>query len=254
MQLTLIFLASLTLLSTFLLAPTPSHASPTPIQIAAPLKRMTNAERLSRGLPPNAPVFKRLQPGQHQNQDRDAPTRVLAARASPSSVPPNRPVSLSGRIQVRTVEGNSVGYVRNWESGIFSTLPTDQLHVQFNTTASGKGPFDIIATNPNFPAPFYVGAKSGSLDFGRGNSNYASLSDVEKKPFGPGLSQSALWSLDPSTKQLIPHWVNSDHRTVRTQIGVDLRNNYLAFTGDVQAFNKANFWPISEVQFFLVPV
>lgn len=39
--------------------------------------------------------------------------------------------------------------------------PVDELHVKISTTKSG-GLFDILATNPKFPPPFYIGASSNN--------------------------------------------------------------------------------------------
>ncbi|KAI0073513.1 hypothetical protein K474DRAFT_1710642 [Panus rudis PR-1116 ss-1] len=218
-----------------------------------PAKRMTNAERLARGLPPNAPIFRRALPG------RDlTPTRAYAAkRGSPSSVP----VTLTGRIQVRWIEGDaSYGYVENSQSGINGVNfggPIPELHVKITTTSSGAGPFDIEAINPNFPSPFFVGASSNEfappVAFGPGNSNAASLDNVKQTTPVSGISQSSLWSFDPTTKELTPHWVNPDGSVAETVIGFDIRNNAIVLTGDIAAYNAHNTWPVTPVHFFLVP-
>lgn len=84
-------------------------------------KRMTNAERLARGLTPNPPKFKRVLPGIHES-----PTNVLAAKrsasasasASPSPTPSSLPKIYTGRIEVRNLQGDSYGYVENSQNGV----------------------------------------------------------------------------------------------------------------------------------------
>ncbi|CAL1715062.1 unnamed protein product [Somion occarium] len=211
-------------------------------------KRMTNAERFRRGLGPNAPVFKRVLPGSGEK-----PTGVIAAKRSKTS---SLPVTYTGRIEVRNLEGHSFGYVWNSESGVSGVNfhgPVDELHVKISTTKSG-GLFDILATNPKFPPPFYIGASSNNAaaTLGPGLPAGVGLGTVEQTPPGPSAAQSAIWTINRATKLLTPHWVNPDGSKPTTSIGLDLRNNYLTFTGDIAAYNAANTWPVGEVQFFLV--
>ncbi|KAG5641911.1 hypothetical protein DXG03_003978 [Asterophora parasitica] len=136
-----------------LIAAFASSASCSPVQ-------ETNAQRMARGLPPLAPKFGRTVPGRRE------PTKVWAAKRTASS--PLPPVSYSGRIQARDEAGNALGVVKNTNSswtieGLNLNDSDPDLHVSFTAPASGKGPFDILATNALFSDPYYVGAAGTPL-------------------------------------------------------------------------------------------
>ncbi|KAJ3483476.1 hypothetical protein NLI96_g6293 [Meripilus lineatus] len=217
---------------------------------AGVVRRLTNAERFARGLGPAPPVFKRVLPGV------ETPTRAyeVEKRAKPSGTPP---VNYSGRIQIRNKDGSSLGYVVNNPSGVSGSNfggPQNELHVTFTTTSSGAGPFDIIATNPKFPPPYFIGGAGTTVS---GEFNAVSFQHVQQtspgsRPFAGG--ESAIWSLNTSTKELTPQWVNPDGSKPKTFIGFDIRNNGLFLTADIANFNAHHTWPISEVHFFIVPV
>jgi len=219
----------------------------------SPIRRVTNAERLKRGLGPMPPMFKRVLPG------GQLPTRTTAAkRAAPS--PSSRSVVYTGRIEVRTLDGSSYGDVINAQYGINGVNfggPIPALNVQFTTDSSGTGPFNIFATNPNFPAPHFVGATTHDFaTLGSNSGTGVSLGNIRQTPPNSHLSggESAIWSIDPTTKEIKAHWVNPDGSKIPTFIGVDIRNNAVVFTGNIALYNQQHTWPISEVKFFLANI
>ncbi|KAF9466089.1 hypothetical protein BDZ94DRAFT_1234072 [Collybia nuda] len=219
----------------------------------------TNAQRMARGLPPSAPKFGRTLPG--------------AKRTYTSAIPR---IPYSGRLEVRQEDGSVAGYVRNsnssgaiskfdHSSGLNFLGPEQELHVSFTAPFSGNGPFDIVASNPLFPAPFYVGA-SGTADINSiaGDSrNTISFSNVEQTPKNTipiasatdGLNtfiESAIWSINPKTKELKAQYINPDKSKPETIIGYDIRANRLFFVGNITAYNVNNDTPASTVQLYLV--
>lgn len=220
-----------------------------PAQVGV-VRRLTNAQRMARGLGPAPPVFKRVLPG------HETPTRAyeVEKRAKPSGTPP---VTYSGRIQIRNNEGHSLGYVVNTFSGVSGSNfggPQDELHVTFTTTSSGAGPFDIIATNPKFPPPFFIGGAGITIS---GQFDSVSFQHVQQTSPGSRPSkggESAIWSVNPNTKELTPQWINPDGSAPKTFIGFDIRNNGLFLTASIENFNSHHTWPISEVHFFIVPI
>ncbi|KAK7687872.1 hypothetical protein QCA50_009091 [Cerrena zonata] len=253
MRVLISLLAFLTFLSTV-----SAFAFPPSAWDAPGKKRMTNAERLARGLTPNPPRFKRVLPGIH-----DTPTNVLPAKrsasasasASPSPTPSSLPKIFTGRIEVKNLQGASYGFIENSQSGVNGVNfggPIDELHVKVISNTYG-GVAQIQATNPEFDAPYYLGGSSTTPQtLGSGFSAGVSLDHVEKAPVGSGATESAVWKINPITKQITAQWVNPDGSRPRTKIGLDIRNNHLVLTGDISAYNGANTWPISEVKFFLV--
>ncbi|KAI0788761.1 hypothetical protein C8Q75DRAFT_734034 [Abortiporus biennis] len=206
-------------------------------------KRMTNAQRLSRGLGPAPPVFKRIVPG------RDLPTRTAEKRAAPS--PSSFPSTYQGKIEVRTTEGHSYGFVINEASGVNGVNfggARPALSVKITVPRFGSTPVDIIPINPAFPAPHFIGGS------GQGISPGVALSNVPHTDAGSNpvnVTESAIWSLDKTTKQITATWIDTDGTKVPVVLGVDLRNNGLFLTKSIDDYNKHSTSSISEVQFFL---
>lgn len=232
-----------------LLASYTVYAAPAEVGIA---RRMTNAQRLARGLGPAPPVFKRVLPGRAETPTRSFDEEKRSPK--PSATPP---VTYSGRIQIRNNDGSSLGYVLNAPWGVSGSNfggPQEELHVTFTTTASGAGPFDIVPTNPKFPAPFFIGGSGSTIS---GEFDTVTFQHVQQTPAGSRSSkggESAIWSVDTGTKELTAHWVNPDGQKPKTLIGFDIRNNGLFLTADINNYNSHHTWPISQVHFFLVPI
>ncbi|KAF9038436.1 hypothetical protein BJ165DRAFT_387077 [Panaeolus papilionaceus] len=225
---------------------------------------LTNAQRLARGLPPRPPKFMR-------DRDLRRATPVLEARhnnggGGPPNPPnprpsPQPPVTWTGKLQVRSQsDGSSRGYVRNWSgsapiSGInFLSGSEPDLEVSITFKPQSPKQLDILATNPAFTAPFYVGA--GGSNLVPKERSVLSFTNVKKTPPGgrpgPAKVESAIWSLDTTTKKLTALWINEDGSEITAQLGYDVRANALFFVSDVDAYNMAiPYYPISAVDLFL---
>ncbi|KAL1747822.1 hypothetical protein HDZ31DRAFT_80122 [Schizophyllum fasciatum] len=213
---------------------------------AAPLE--TNAQRFARGLPPLAPAYLRRTSGTES-----------AEQGHPSAKPP---VTYTGRLEVRLADGHVLGSVRNWEgassiSGVAFGGSDEELSVSFSTSGGNK-PFDILATNPKFPAPYYVGAYGNSA-LAKGSYATIGFNNVGQTPAGSkpvkvndAYYESAIWTFNPKTKGLTPHFVNPDGSKPKTQLVYDARANALFFVGDVEAYNKQfYYYPVSAVSLYL---
>jgi len=216
----------------------------------------TNGQRLARGLPPLPPRSL-------------SSTPVLKARGASTSALPS--VTLTGRLQVRNHDdGGVLGNVRNWAnpgtiSGV-NFLGADQdLLVKLTYKSSHPSHIDILATNPAFPAPFYVGAGSpssaGVPGLWHGSRSTVGFTNValtpgHAHPTQPsGLDEyeeSAIWKLDHTTGKLTAQWINDDDSKPPTTLAYDIRENSLFFVGDIDAYNQNNDLPASAVDLFLV--
>ncbi|KAH7870632.1 uncharacterized protein C8R40DRAFT_635085 [Lentinula edodes] len=217
-----------------------SNASPT---------KDTNGYRLARGLPPLPPRdFGRNKPGYE-------PTPVLRARASPS---PSSVARFSGRLQVRFNNGSTIGYVQD-QSGLPVSGGSD-LQISITTSSTRKEQLNIVATTTNFPSPSFVGASSqgsGNATIGTGSSNFVHVSIVQKtdvlsKPIKSGNGntsvESAIWTVDLSTKELTAQYVNQDGSLPTTFLVYDNATTNLYLTGDTTASNAS----VTPVKLFLV--
>ncbi|OBZ74148.1 hypothetical protein A0H81_05920 [Grifola frondosa] len=191
---------------------------------------LTNAQRLVAGLPPLRPKFRRTFPGQVQN--RDDPTPAFGAKRAAASV---KPVTFNGRIQATYTSNNTVaGFIENLATGL-----------------GGLRPFNVIATNAAFKAPFFIGINGTitttvtgiiSLDIGLGSPNTLGLTNVGQ----------TIWSFNSRTTELTPQWINPDGSKPITTIAYDVLNNVLFITGDLVSYNSTHpAAPASEVKFFL---
>lgn len=214
--------------------------------------RETNADRLARGLSPLSPVRRS--------------TGTDSARRSVSS--PLPPTTVTGRLQVRYVNGGSnAGFVRNWEGGApisgVSFLGGDE-ELQVSVTYSPTSPtgLDILATNPKFAAPFYVGASGGLKKYESNSGDTLGFTNVGQTQPGSiptqvgsvsSLVESAIWTIDPSTKKLTATWINGDGSSFTPTLAYAVRENSLFFVGSTQAWmdGHPNYF-ISAVELYLV--
>ncbi|KAJ7116025.1 hypothetical protein C8R44DRAFT_220288 [Mycena epipterygia] len=225
------------------------------------LGKETNASRLRRGLPPLPPRF--------LSRNKGA-TASMTVSSRPSSTPRPRSSVRSGRIQVFAANGSSLGYVRNsTPMHAFIPLPQSRLiHLIFRNginleadsahdlrvEIAGEAPFDIIITNPNFPAPFYLGALS-SRNLALHDLTTIVLSNVDQARGAAasrkGFVQSSIWSIN-SSKELEARYVNPDGTKSPLLIAFDAHENELHFVGDIDFYNSANpDFPASAVKFYL---
>jgi len=214
---------------------------------ASPAKD-SNAYRLAHGLPPLAPRnFGRNVPG-HE------PTPVLRARASASASPSSVPKQ-SGRLQVRAENGTTIGYVQD-KLGLPVSHGSD-LKISIAASAARKEHLDVVATATSLPSPFYVGASSHGSDNATivpGSTNSLLFSNVTRTDPGSrpiksngALVESAIWSLNSTTKELTAQWVNNDGTLPTTFIVYDQASSELLFVGDTNLSSST-----SEVKLFVV--
>ncbi|KAH7909553.1 hypothetical protein BJ138DRAFT_1155001 [Hygrophoropsis aurantiaca] len=228
----------------------------------------TNAERFARGLPPLPPKFGRSHPGQARNPSSAfVPDRVnIVVSPSPSSKPHINQLfyKYAGRIKVVSYDGEPLGYLRNWQTGSVSGVNAGgvdtELHVTFKSVRSEDHLFNIYATNPNFPAPYYIGT-STTATLGPGLQSSVAFANVDQTPpksppvtVGNFSYESAIWSFDHKTNEITAHYVNPDGSTPKTTIAYNIWDNTIFFVGDIDAFNNATSDPdylASPVTFFL---
>ncbi|KAJ3999981.1 hypothetical protein F5050DRAFT_1804571 [Lentinula boryana] len=211
----------------------------------------TNGYRLARGLPPLPPrEFGRKKPGFE-------PTPVLRTRASPS---PSSVVRYTGRLQVRSSDGSTIGYVQD-KLGLPVSGGSD-LTISMTASSTRKKQLNIVATTASFPSPFYLGASnqgSGNATIGTGSSTFLQFSNVQKtdalsQPVrvksgnGDTSVESAIWAINSTTKELTAQYVNPDGSLPNTILVYNDANDRLYFVGDTAAFNTS----VAQVNLFVV--
>ncbi|KAG6813167.1 hypothetical protein H0H92_013574 [Tricholoma furcatifolium] len=216
-----------------LLAALASHVSCGPAE--------TNGQRMARGLPPLPPKFGRTVPGK-----RD----------------PWQPTPAWGCLEVRNASDIVLGRVKNTNSsstigGLSLSVDDGDLKVSFDVPQSG--PFDILATNPQFSEPYYVGAAGTSdvdtLDLA--NPDTIAFTNVQQTSPNsiPVLStynstlvvESALWSFNSQTGQLTAQYINPDGSLPSTVLAYDDQANNIFFVGDIDAYNAINNNPAAVI-------
>jgi len=219
----------------------------------APAKRLTNAERITRGLSPHKPNFARRQ----------------AAKARRSSTPC---VPTTGVIGVQTGTGtlflgppNSFGEFQptgDQSSAIAISFCADDTSSTFDiqTTAGGFSNFPYLA--------FVEGFANTSPDLQSGSPNYAYLASSTQTPAGsPAVTQpnsfsaaagipegveTNVWTLDPATNALTPSWINSGGSAASVSLVYVSAANAFAITGDSGAFDN-NFGTTTPASFTFIP-
>ncbi|KAH6910621.1 hypothetical protein BKA70DRAFT_1424277 [Coprinopsis sp. MPI-PUGE-AT-0042] len=208
--------------------------------VSALTVREINADRLARGISP-------LQPQGMQRANRRA-SGIDGAR--PTLVSPAPPTTVSGRLQVRLDDGG--GFVRNWEgsgpiSGVNYASGLDpDLEVKLIYSPSSPQRAKIQATNARFPAPFFVGANNGPTKLeGSESLGFTNVAETQPgdlpTPLGTDVFyESAIWSFNPTTKQLKAFWINADNTTQEAILAWNLKFNILFFVADIDAYNEAS--------------
>jgi hypothetical protein len=220
--------------------------------VASPVASDSNAQRLARGLSPRAPKFSRMIPGVAPPLVENV-SRVSSAKRGVTSPTPDK--TYTGKLQVRYTDGTVAGFVRNWSGGgTISGIAFVDAPLEVKFTVSGPGPFDILATNPAFPAPYYVGA-SGSQTQNYGKESTLGFTNVAQTPAGARPTngyESAIWSFDPQSKKLSAKWVNPDGSSVNANLVYSVRENSLFFAGDIPTWMQQhpNYF-ISAVNLYL---
>ncbi|KAI0750499.1 hypothetical protein C8Q74DRAFT_372225 [Fomes fomentarius] len=227
----------------------------TPLPKLRPAAHLTNAQRLSRGLPPNRP---RAYHGHRK-----------AVRPRQSSTCPQK----TGTIAVNIADLGA-GYVARSANSFgeytFTTDPAEVLSVSIPQCETASGFFEIAPLDDNLDQPYLggtVGFASTSNDLQPDSLNYVYLTATNSVPRGPATfsgnsfsdavgstrrdSESAIWALDTSNR-LTPSWVNTDGSTPAVALVFVPSSGAYALVGGVDAF-VANVGSANNATFTFVP-
>jgi len=222
---------------------------------------MSNAKRLSLGLPLNPPVRRSLAKKAH-----------LAKR---SSIPP---LVVGGYILVTNLDTATVlGYISPTfndfkEYGNLVSTTSSALKVSLSYDALSPSQIEITAINGADPsAPLFggiVGYASSSDDLGSGNPNYQYIGGVTHTPVGAPPTDSAnsfedatqidenvescIWNYNILTGALTPQWINTDGSTPANSLMYVSDEPLFAITGDAAEF-KSFYGLGASVSFTFVP-
>ncbi|KAI0350771.1 hypothetical protein OH77DRAFT_1430576 [Trametes cingulata] len=223
------------------------------VPLAGPEARLTNAQRLARGLPPRAPHF---------NTRR----RALAARQSSVPCP-----QVTGTILTKDLDGNVFGYVAHAPNAFGEYGKTDNAADALSVvirTCDTTAPFEIdtlngAADHTRFGAILGFASTSSTID--STSFNYAYFGGTDSVPYGPaqvtpntfsaasGIPEgveSTIWTL--SGNDLKVTWVNPDGSTPAEHLIFVPSSGAFALTGNVGLF-QGNFGSVTEVTFTFVP-
>ncbi|EIN06340.1 hypothetical protein PUNSTDRAFT_127647 [Punctularia strigosozonata HHB-11173 SS5] len=221
-------------------------------------ERLTNAQRLSRGLPLNPP---------HR---RGTPVARSASSPTPS-------VTYSGYIRVdKASDGTTLGYISKnalngdltkYEAPIASAMPvtfympvgaTSASRLNIYIGQSGLSTYTLLglvqgrdSTTPRIASGSYnylyitgtAETAPGSAPQTVGNS-YTTVSGISR------YSESAVWSYDSSTGRLVPHWINADGAEPTTALWT--QSSALYAGGDSTAFANRYASPVTVLTFTFV--
>ncbi|KAH8814553.1 hypothetical protein DL96DRAFT_1504618 [Flagelloscypha sp. PMI_526] len=223
-------------------------------------KRMTNAERLARGLPLNKP------------QARASRTR----RSSPSDLPPTQH---TGVIEVRRADNNNLlGYIgKDLISGaqsIYTESIADALQVSFELpfgATSGTPQIKNMNSNPDWPLLGLVqGRDNTDSNVNAGSFQYLYMGGVANPGTQPGdrptsidnsystvtgkprTVETSVWTVDTITGSMTLTWVNeSDGKPFNLQTWTQSIAVYAG--GDQGAFGSRYPSPLTTVTYTFVP-
>ncbi|KAH8814554.1 hypothetical protein DL96DRAFT_416441 [Flagelloscypha sp. PMI_526] len=226
--------------------------------VAPPAKRMTNAERLARGLPLNKPQAR----------------ATRTSRSSPSDLPP---VPYSGIIEVHNADnGNLIGYIsKNLVNGgaQFGYDPSiaNALLVSFELPAgatSGSPQIHNLNSNPDWPLLGLVqGRDDTDSNVKPGSYQYLYIGGVANPGTQPGdgptlidnsyfigaarTAETSVWTFDAATGSLTLTWVNEDGTLPDLQVWTQSTGLYAG--GDKAAFVARYPAPATSVTYKFVP-
>ncbi|KAG2124794.1 hypothetical protein DEU56DRAFT_826571, partial [Suillus clintonianus] len=195
-----------------------------------------------------------------------------------------KPFRYTGRILVKSYDGEQLGHLYNWASGIngvnFGDSSAD-LHVSFTKPRSEKGLIDIQVVRsaskliksgdyfrlPDsseyaaFPGSCYIGSTSNDT-LAHGSSTAVGFGNVIRTPVHSppvpvgqnNADESAIWTFDPKSLELKVHYVNLNGHKAKTTIAYNIYDNTIFFVGDIRAYNAAQVNPdyhVSPITFYL---
>lgn len=217
--------------------------------------KLSNAQRLARGLPLKAPVRK---------------AKTVIIRQMPSAGPP---VTKMGMMQVTNVDtGESVGYISatflstghlGFTTDVAKALEISFVIDSFATTATGlRIIMDDSDQSIDFPILGLIqGRDNSDDDIGSSSFNYLYLGGVALPGTASGsiaslmdntytnataisrASETDVWSIDLNTGLITPQWVNEDGTSVTTT-ELFSQGTALYAGGNSSAFNEVYSSPI----------
>jgi len=226
-------------------------------------KRLTNAERFARHLPPAPPRYLR----------RGSPTR----RTAPSSAPP--PSVARGVIEVYDTEKDKfLGYIsKNSFSQAQYRYQDDTsnaliINFSYPTGETSVQGIDLAQENSDIPTLLYIGLVQGrdstSSDIASGNFNYGYFAGTDQTPKDSApahvgnsyttithidrTSESAVWSVDLVSGKVTVQWVNED--TPKPTMSIFSQGTALYFGGDQTAFASRYPSPVTSISFKFIPI
>ncbi|KAL0960411.1 hypothetical protein HGRIS_005453 [Hohenbuehelia grisea] len=241
-----------------------------PLEISSLLlapRRLTNAQRLARGLTPNPPVRRGARTGEG-----------VVRRQNPSALPP-----IEGAIRF-TCEDEVAGVPAGGEvwleklpagGGVYDATGASADSLTVTIPDGAVGPVDMITTNDAFTGtlPNVVGipgVSSANNDLPPGTDNYAYITASNPTPPGsPPVRQpsaytvatgrefpveSSIWQVDRDNDyRITPIWVNTDGSTNEVHFVYLPGSSAFALVGDVDVFRTRNV-PTIECQANFVPI
>ncbi|KAI9639845.1 uncharacterized protein MKK02DRAFT_40173 [Dioszegia hungarica] len=205
-------------------AAAPSPAGPVAEDTVQLEARMTNAERLARGLPLNKPAPRRTSP------------HVARAQSSPAPV-----VTYTARIRIDRADGTgTLGYVGavTGAQALLQTSAANAVVVSFSLPvgSTSGSQINLAVTSPvAFPNIGLIqGRDSTSSDLSTDSFNYIYIGETSTTAAGappasvgnaytsatnnPRTAESAVWNVDVTTFRLVPTWINTDGSAAPTNL------------------------------------
>ncbi|KAI0795908.1 hypothetical protein C8Q75DRAFT_802973 [Abortiporus biennis] len=236
---------------------------------------LTNAERLRRGLHPNAP-HRLYHPGEQllprQSPTPTTPSDISEPTPSDTPEPPPPSVCYSGIIQIYS-PNEPLYYFTHFmsDSGVFLGAVNGGDMIGFCT--SGDDFFEIQngGSSDELQSYPYIGAilSTPTGDISDSTGNGAFIGAVPETAAGtyPGTTtnsiadalgaslpgQSTIWKFDPDTAALTIFWTNSDGSLQPAHVVWVPDFGGLAITGNVDLFNSEGSFSGEEVTLSLVP-
>ncbi|KAF5320700.1 hypothetical protein D9619_002172 [Psilocybe cf. subviscida] len=217
---------------------------------------LTNAERLSRGLPPKAPT-----------------RRFHAARTQASPSPQN---SFTGKIEVRNTDGGAVlGWLSTATSDAGNIKPTtnegEAMKFTFTLDFGATSGSQVRVNMQNSPGPLLglvEGRDNANPDIGADSFQYMYLNGISLPGSSPGSSPTAqtsvystknsvtkhaetdIWTIDTVSGAMSVQWINSDGSAPATYLF--LQSNYVYAGGSPSKFHDRYPAPVTTVSFKFV--
>lgn len=250
----------------------------TPLTTVAPAKRMTNAQRMARGLAPNPPV--RRAAGHLKARQSATPTSSASDTPTPTPTPTPTCTTTTGFLKARygsDAGGYTDGYVSSSMNDFgeygFTSSPTSAMAISFEQCTDNTNPISVLVTNGQTAYPVIAAvtgfANSGDQDhLGPGSINYAYLAGTGSEvPYGTtpqpqansfstatGIQndvETALFTIDTSSGAVTTAWYNVDGSAPASTVAYYPSDDVFIIVGDYDEF-QSNFGDVYETEFTFV--